>query len=88
MNENMTVNEEIMDEENEEVVSSGNWFTTAIGVGLAMFAGGLAHKYVVSPIAGKVREKRAAKKAAEESSQNDSEKAVDEQEGMPDEERK
>lgn len=86
MNENMTINnEEIMDEENEEVVSSGNWFTTAIGVGLAMFAGGLAHKYVVSPIAGKVREKRAAKKAAKESSQENSEETADAQEEMPDE---
>lgn len=86
MNENMTINnEEIMDEENEEVVSSGNWFTTAIGVGLAMFAGGLAHKYVVSPIAGKVREKRAAKKAAKESAQENSEETADAQEEMPDE---
>jgi len=45
-------NEEIMNAEN------GNGFKIAVGIGLAVLAGGIAYKYIVKPITAKIKAKK------------------------------
>ena len=55
-------NEEVMDT-TEEIVktASKGGFSKVATIGVAMIAGGLAYKFVVAPVVGKLKERKARK---------------------------
>ena len=58
MNEEIKVNEVIETTEEIATASSGKGFKVAAGVGLTVLGGFVAYKYVIKPIAAKIKAKK------------------------------
>lgn len=57
-NEIMTNDEVILVTEEIATASSSKGFKMAVGIGLAVLAGGIAYKYIAKPLVAKIKDKK------------------------------
>ena len=79
---NILTNEEVL-EATEEIATCGSkkGVKIAAGIGVSVFVGIIAYKYVVKPIVAKIKAKKELKEAQTDSETISNEKIVDQHEG-------